>query len=136
MRLIRFFSVLLLCGLVVLGCGRAEESDTEELVGTYNLFKAEVKFVDQPMQVLVPPTISGTMTISSDQTITQTITVYGTTVYIEGTFEILEDENVMLVDNETSDLISKITYTYTGDGILTTTVDVGTYIEKDFWQKL
>lgn len=44
----------------------------KELVGTYELFKSEVTYVDDQSElVLEPPEFAGTMTISSDQRITQ-----------------------------------------------------------------
>ena len=111
------------------------ESLYKELVGTYDLFKGEVTYVDQPKLVLVPPQVSGTMTISSDQKISQKIKVSGVSVFLSGTLEILVDEKLLLVDNDQTDVISKLTYTWDGE-ILTTVIDVGTYIEKDFWRKL
>ena len=111
------------------------ESLYKELVGTYDLFKAEITYVDQPKLVLEPPKVVGTMTISSDRKITQKLQALGTSVFATGTLEILPDEGVMLIDNEAVDFISKSTYTWDGE-ILTTTLDTGLYIEKDFWRKL
>ena len=131
--------VVLICNFLIIGCGADEGDETEdlykELVGTYNLFKAELTYPNQPMLVLVPPDISGTMTISSDQKLTQTLSVFGITVSIGGTFEIRPDEKVLVIDNDTTDLISKPTYTWDGS-VLTTTLDTGAFLEKDFWRKL
>ena len=129
--------VVMLNGFIA-GCGEDEDDDSrlyKELIGTYNLYKAEITYVGQPKLLLEPPDIVGSMTISSDQRITQKLQVLGISVSVSGTFEIRPYEGIMLIDNKNSDLISKATYTWDG-GILTTTLDVGTYIEKDFWRKL
>ena len=101
-----------------------EEDDVEslykELTGTYELLKSEVTYVDQPKEVLEPPQVTGNMTISSDRKITQKYQVLGISVFAKGTFEILPDEGIMLIDNELVDLTSKATYTWDGK-ILTTT---------------
>ena len=120
------------------GCGEDEDDDSrlyKELTGTYNLYKAELTYVGQPKLTLEPPEVVGSMTISSDQRITQKLEVFGISVSITGTFEILPDDGVMLIDNENVDLISKANYTWDGN-VLTTTLDTGGYIEKDFWRKL
>ena len=60
--------VITLSGLVI-GCGGDDnELDLlyKELVGTYDLFRAEVTYVGQPKQVLESPAVSGAMTISSN----------------------------------------------------------------------
>ncbi len=106
----------------------------KELVGTYDLYRAEVTYVDQPKQVLEPPEISGTMTISSKQKITQNLEVSDISISLKGTFEILPDEKTMVIDNVGIDLISKPTYTWDGKNF-TTTLDAGIYVEKDFWRK-
>lgn len=133
----RFITLLLVLSVFLTGCG-ADEDDVEnlykELVGTYDLFKAEVTYVNQPKLVLAPPNITGTMTISSDQKIVQKIQVSGVFVSVSGIFEIHPDEKLLLIDNDQSDLISKLTYTWDGE-VLTTTGDAGTYVEKNFWRK-
>lgn len=120
------------------GCGE-DEDDVDriyrELTGTYNLYKAEITYVGQPKLTLEPPDVVGSMTISSDQRMTQKLQVLGVSVSTSGTFELHPDEGIMLIDNDTVDLISKATYTWDG-GILTTTLDAGTYVETDFWRKL
>ncbi len=110
------------------------ESLYDELVGTYDLFRAEITYDGKPKEVLEPPTASGTMRITSNQKITQDLEVYGVSVTLTGTFEIRPDERIMLIDNDGSDLISEATYTWNGK-ILTTTLDAGPFIEKDFWRK-
>ena len=131
-----FILIALILSFFMIGCG-ADEDEVDNLyndwVGTYDFFKAEVTYVNQPKLVLEPPQVVGTMTISSDQKITQNIFVSGVSVSVSGTFEIRPDEKLLLIDNDQSDLISKLTYTW--DGEILTTVDVGTYIEKDFWRK-
>ena len=120
------------------GCGGDEDDvDTlyRELVGTYELFRAELTFSDGSEIVLEPPDITGRMTISSNRRLTQEIEVDGNSVVVKGSFEILLDEGVIEITNETVDLISKPTYTWDGS-IFTTTLDAGTFIEKDFWRKL
>jgi hypothetical protein len=120
------------------GCGEDEaDVDTlyEELVGTYELFRAELTFSDGSEIVLEPPDITGSMTISSDRRLTQKVKVYDTLVDVGGPFEIFPDEGVIEIDNETVDLISRATYTWDGS-VFTTTLDVGTFIETDFWRKL
>lgn len=116
-----------------------EEDDVEslykELVGTYELVKSEVTYVDQPKKVFEPPQVTGNMTISSDQEIIQKYQVLGISAFAKGTFEILIDEGIMVIDNELVDLTSKATYTWDGE-ILTTTANFGLYVEKDFWRKL
>ena len=143
MKKAHFFSIfiVIIFGGLIAGCsefnlgGNDTDDLYKELVGTYTLFKAEVTFTGKSTQLLVPPDISGTMTISSDQKITQTLSVLGTIVSVKGSFEILLDEKVMTIDNETSDLISKAIYTWDGS-VFTTTLDTGAFIEKDFWRKL
>ncbi len=142
----RFITLLLILSVFLTGCGVDEddvenlhkEDDVEnlykELVGTYDLFKAEVTYVNQPKLVLAPPNITGTMTISSDQKMVQKIQVSGVSVFVSGTLEIRVDEKLLLIDNDQTDFVSQGPYTWDGE-ILTTTVDVGTYIEKDFWRK-
>ncbi len=141
MKKINFILILVMTMMLnsfMTGCGE-DEDDVDriyrELTGTYNLYKAEITYVGQPKLTLEPPDVVGSMTISSDQKITQKLEVLGVPVSVTGTFEIRPDEGVMLIDNETSDIISKPTYTWDG-GVLTTTLDVGTFIEKDFWRKL
>ena len=120
------------------GCGE-DENDVDriyrELTGTYNLYKAEITYFGQPKLTFEPPDVVGSMTISSDQKITQKLQVLGVPISVTGTFEIRPDEEIMLIDNETSDIISKPTYTWDGS-VLITTLDTGTFIEKDFWRKL
>ena len=143
----RFITLLLILSTFLTGCGEDEsiidslnpaedsvEGLYKELVGTYDLFKAEVTYVNQPKRVLEHPQITGTMTISSDQKIAQKINVSGISVFVSGTFEIFVDKKLLSIDNDQTDLISKLTYTWDGE-VLTTTIDVGTYIEKDFWRK-
>ena len=144
--LILTIAIALLLSTFMTGCGTdAEdvnslhegednvESLYKELVGTYDLFKAEITYVGQPKLILEPPKVVGSMAISSNQKITQKLQVLGTAVFITNTFEILPDEGVMLLKNE--DVTAKATYTWDGE-ILTTTVDTGLYVEKDFWRKL
>ena len=137
----KFFSIVLVIAfsLQIVACGMGEDDEADdlykELVGTYNLFKAELTYPNHPMQVLFPPDISGTMTISSDRKIIQHLSVFGVSVSVGGAFEIRPDENVFLIDNESTDLISKPIYTWDGS-VLTTTLDTGTFVEKDFWRKL
>ena len=122
----------------IIGCGEDEDDESglyKELTGTYNLYKAEITYVGQPKLVLEPPDVIGSMTISSDQRITQKLQVLGISISVSGTFEIRPDERIMLIDNESVDLISKANYTWDGE-VLTTTLDAGTYVEKDFWRKL
>lgn len=141
-----FFSIALtvILSSLIIGCGGDDDIELEtqseldllyeELVGTYDLFRAEVTFVGQEKQVLEPPTATGTMTISSDKRIVQNLVVNGIAISVSGTFEIRPDEGIMLIDNAESDLISKPTYTWDGE-ILTTELDAGTFVEKDFWRK-
>ncbi len=120
------------------GCGEDEDDvDTlyEELVGTYELFRAELTFSDGSEIVLEPPDINGRMALSSARKMTQELEVYGNSIVLKGTFEIFPDEGVIEIDNETVDLISRATYTWDGS-VFTTTLDVGTFIETDFWRKL
>jgi hypothetical protein len=120
------------------GCGEDEaDVDTlyEELVGTYELFRAELTFSDGSEIVLEPPDINGRMALSSARKMTQELEVYGNSIVLKGTFEIFPDEGVIEIDNETVDLISRATYTWDGS-VFTTTLDVGTFIETDFWRKL
>ena len=138
--------ITLLLSAFMTGCGEDEddvdslykdednvESLYKELVGTYDLFKSEVTYVDQPKLVLEPPKIAGTMTISSDQVLTQRFEILGVSVFAKGTFEILPDKGVILLKN--GNTTSRATYTWDGE-ILTTTLSTGTYVEKDFWRKL
>ena len=137
-NLILMLVIIVMLSSFITGCGRAEDDESrlyKELTGTYNLYRAEITYVGQPKLVLEPPDVIGSMTISSDQRITQKLQVLGVSISVTGTFELLPDEGVMLIDNETSDIISKPTYTWDG-GVLTTTLDAGTFIEKDFWRKL
>ncbi|MCY4402512.1 MAG: hypothetical protein OXD54_08050 [Candidatus Poribacteria bacterium] len=141
-----FFSIVfaVILSSLIIGCGGDDDNELEtkseldilyeELVGTYDLFRAEVTFVGQEKQVLEPPTATGTMTISSDQRLVQNLVVNDIAISVSGTFEIRPDEGIMLIDNEESDLISKPTYTWDGE-ILTTLLDAGTFVEKDFWRK-
>ena len=120
------------------GCGEDEDDvDTlyEELVGTYELFRAELTFSDGSEIVLEPPNITGSMTISSDRRLTQKVKVYDTLVDVGGPFEIFPDEGFIEIDNETIDFVSKPAYTWDGS-VFTTTLDTGTIIETDFWRKL
>ena len=120
------------------GCGE-DEDDVDilyaELVGTFELFRAEVTFSDGSETVLEPPDITGSMTISSDRRLTQEFKVYDTLVDVGGPFEIFPDEGFIEIDNETIDFVSKPAYTWDGS-VFTTTLDIGTLIETDFWRKL
>ena len=133
----RFITLLLILSIFLTGCG-ADEDEVDnlykELVGTYDLFRAEVTYVNQPKLVLESPQVSGTMTISSDQKIVQKIQVSGVSVFVSGTLEIRVDEKLLLIDNDQTNFVSKVPYTWDGE-ILITTVDVGAYVEKDFWRK-
>ena len=139
--------ITLLLSALMTGCGEDEddvdtlyegEDDVEslykELVGTYDLLKSEVS-EDGAKLVVEPPKVAGTMTISSDQKIIQKLQVLEVSGFATGSFEIFLDERVMLIDFETVDIISKVTYTWDGE-ILTMAVDAGTYVGKHFWRKL
>lgn len=144
--LILTIAIALLLSAFMTGCG-ADEADVDtldegeadvdtlykELVGTYDLLKSEVTFVDQSKLVLEPPKFAGTMTISSDQRITQTFegqVGYGSRT---GTFEILPDEGVIVIKDD--DVTLRATYTWDGT-ILTITINVPDHVEKIFWRKL
>lgn len=115
-----------------------DETDVEslykELVGTYELFKSEVTYVDDQSElVLEPPKFAGTMTISSDQRITQK---FGGQIGFgsrTGTFEILTDEGVLLIKD--GDVTVRSTYTWDGT-VLTITINAPDHVEKIFWRKL
>lgn len=112
------------------------ESLYKELVGTYDLLMTEVT-TDGAKIVAEPPKVAGTMAISSDNKVTMKLQVFDSSEFITGSFEILPDEGVMLIDFETGDLNPKASYTYTWDGkILTTTVDAETYVGTHFWRKV
>ncbi|MDE0686099.1 MAG: dockerin type I domain-containing protein [Candidatus Poribacteria bacterium] len=106
----------------------------KELVGTYELFKSEVTYVDDQSElVLEPPKFAGTMTISSDQRITQK---FGGEIGFgsrTGTFEILTDEGVLLIKD--GDVTVRATYTWDGT-VLTITITAPDHVEKIFWRKL
>ena len=106
----------------------------KELVGTYELFKSEVTYVDDQSElVLEPPEFAGTMTISSDQRITQK---FGGEIGFgsrTGTFEILTDEGILLIKDD--DVTIRATYTWDGT-ILTITINAPEHVEKIFWRKL
>ncbi|MCG9127775.1 hypothetical protein JT359_09275 [Candidatus Poribacteria bacterium] len=125
-------------GYLIMGCGADDDNELdalyEELVGTYDLFRAEVTLEGESKLVLEPPDTTGTMTISSNQDLVQKLVVLGIPVSVTGIFEIDIDEGIMLIDNTESDLISKASYTWDGE-ILTTTLNLGTVLEKDFWRK-
>ena len=110
------------------------ESVYKELVGTYELFKSEVTYVDDQSElVLEPPKFAGTMTISSDQRITQK---FGGEIGFgsrTGTFEILTDEGVLLIKD--GDVTVRATYTWDGT-VLTITINAPDHVEKIFWRKL
>ena len=106
----------------------------KELTGIYKLVKSELTFTGQTKQVFEPPDVTGTMTITSNKRITQKLTVFNQTVEIKGTYEILPDEGVMLVNNDPGDVTSRITYTWDGE-ILTTTLSLQNLTEKDFWRQ-
>lgn len=141
--LILTIAITLLLSAFMVGCGEDEadvdtldETDVQslykELVGTYDLFKLEGSG-DGVKLVLEPPSIAGTMTISSDQKITRKFKVLESSDFIRGSFEILLDEGVMSIDFETEEVISKYTW---DDEILTMTVDDGTSVGTQFWRKL
>ncbi len=112
------------------------ESLYKELVGTYDLLMT-VLTTDGAKLVAEPPNVAGTMTISSDKKVTMKFQVFDSSEFITGSFEILPDEGVMLIDVEAGDLNPKATYTYTWDGkILTTAVGAGADVGKHFWRKL
>ena len=137
------FSVVLLgtlsCCLV--GCGGDDDDDTdtdtlyEELVGTYELFRGELTFLDGSAVVLEPPDIAGSMTVSSERKITQQVEAYGNSLTIKGAFELFPDEGVIEIDSESVAILSKPTYTWDGS-VFTITTNVGTFIQKSFWRKL
>lgn len=144
--LILTIGIALLLSAFMIGCGADEadvdtldegEADVEslykELVGTYELLRAEVTYVDQPKQVLEPPQVVGTMTISSDRIVTQKFEILGVPTFATGSFEILPDEGIMLL--KTGDVTVRTTYTW-DEEILTTTADFESVVEKDFWRKL
>ena len=107
-----------------------------ELTGTYDLYRVELTVAGETETVIFePPEIEGTMAISADQRIVQSVEVEGfSSASLRGTFEIHLDEGLMLIDNEGIDLISKATYTWDGT-VLITTLDVGAFVERDFWRK-
>ena len=123
----------------LMGCGGDEAEDDldtlyEELIGTYELFRAELTYPDGGDLVLEPPDISGRMTISSNRKMTQNVNVFGMTVVAQGPFELFPDEGVIEINNETVDFISRVSYTWDGS-VLKTTIDTGAFIETDFWRK-
>lgn len=142
-NIIKILSVLTIITLIA-GCGADDDNElTEEekleqlyseLVGTYSLIKSEVTFTNQPTQTFVPPEAEGTMTITSDQRITQEFEVFGIRISLKGSFEINIEESILIIDNDDLDLDSIPIYTWDGE-TLTTTLDAGTFVEKDFWRK-
>ena len=141
-------AIVLLLSVFVTGCGEDEVSDVEnlyedevsdveslykELVGTYELFKSEVTYVDQPKEVFKPPQFAGTMTISSDQRITQK---FGGEIGFgsrTGTFEILTDEGALFIKD--GDVTLRAAYTWDGT-ILTIAIIAPKHVEKGFWRKI
>ena len=127
---------IMFSAIFMAGCGDDEDDNAnlyEELVGNYELIRAEITYEDGSESVVKPPEVTGRMTISSDRKITQEYELYNTPVNATGTFEIHQDKEIIEINQ--GDLIVSLTYTWDGS-VLTTTVDIGTYIEKDFWRKL
>ena len=104
----------------------------KELVGTYNLLKAEFSEEGAKL-VLEPPKVAGTMTISSDQRIIQKLEGELGHDFLTGTFEILTDEEVMVIKD--GDVTFRLTYTWDGT-ILTITESAPDLVGKLFWRKL
>ncbi len=141
-------AIVLLLSVFVTGCGEDKVSDVEnlyedevsdveslykELVGTYELFKSEVTYVDQPKEVFKPPQFAGTMTISSDQRITQK---FGGEIGFgsrTGTVEILTDEGALFIKD--GDVTLRAAYTWDGT-ILTIAIIAPKHVEKGFWRKI
>ena len=127
----------------IAGCAGEDDDDGnndvdtlyEELVGTYELFRGELAFLDGSAAVLEPPDIAGSMTVSSDRRITQEVEAYGNSLTIKGVFELFPDEGIIEIDSESVTILSKPTYTWDGS-VFTITVNVGTFIQKSFWRKL
>ena len=124
-----------------IGCG-GDETDNEveveslykELIGTYELVKLELTG-DGIHSVVESPSVTATMTISSDQEIAIKMQLFEDSTFTRGTFEILLDEGVMSIDDET--LNSKATAAYTWDGeILTMSFDFEDYVGTQFWRKV
>ena len=135
---IHILLILTIVGFIA-GCGGDEEVDELEklysdLVGTYELFKAEVTFVGEPKQIFEPPDIEGTMTITSDQRIIQEVKISDISLSISGSFEIILEESKMIIDNDNIAFDSEATYTWDGVNLITT-LDVGTFIETDYWRQ-
>ena len=145
-NLILTIAIALLLSAFMTGCG-ADEDDVDtlyegeddvkslykELVGTYELFRAEVTYVDQPKKVFEPPQVVGTMTISSDRIVTQKFEILGVPIFATGSFEILPDEGIMFL--KTGDVTVRTTYAW-DEKVLITTADFESFVEKDFWRKL
>ena len=125
----------------IVGCGGDDDDDDdtdtlyEELIGTYELFRGELAFLDGSVVALEPPDIAGSMTVSSDRKITQEVEAYGNPLTIKGAFELFPDEGVIEIDTEAVTIVSKPTYTWDGS-VFTLTINVGTFIQKSFWRKL
>lgn len=130
----------LLLSMGIVGCGKKEavgdgQTELSKLVGDYELFRSEITFVGQPKMDLLPPDTTGEMTISSNRKIVQSMVVKGTRVNVSGTFTLNLDDRMIMIDNDQTDIISKLKYEWDGN-MLVTSIDVGTYFEKDFWKKM
>ena len=135
--MIKILLVLTIVGFIA-SCGGDDEVDEldelySELVGTYDLFRAEVTFVNEPSQIFEPPDAEGTITITSDRRIIQDIVFFGESVSIKSSFEINLDESKLIINTDGIDLVSESIFTWNGDILITT--DIGIFTEKDFWRK-
>lgn len=132
---------MLLVAFALTGCGddptatEPLETELERLIGEYTLIRVDIT-VEAATQTLRPPEVTGTMTISPDKKISQTVSIEGTTITLTGTFELEldEDRNRILIDNDHADIISQAAYRWDGN-VLMTTVDTGAFIETDYWEK-
>lgn len=108
-----------------------------ELVGEYELVKAEITLPNQPKQTFQPPILECNMTISANGRIVQNWTIQDINVRLAGTItDIKVDEGIMTVNYDGHAIDFKLHFTWDGELFITTLNLLGGFEEIDTWRKL
>jgi hypothetical protein len=143
MKILKAIPILLFISLISPGCGGSgggngnnNDVNVNQLVGTYSLVEFTIEFDNGiTMTQNSVSSFSGTMTITTNGNMTQSVSVNGNEVSVSGTYSIISNSILRLTF---SGCTYDLGYSF-NNNILTTLLESGTcganFSESDVWQK-